>query len=223
MQTMPKYEATALITFYELLYKAFGPQGWWPGKTRFEMITGAILTQNTAWTNVEGAIKNLKKAGLLTPAKMHAVAHLELSEHIRPAGYFNVKAKSLKNFTGHLFGKYGGSLTRLFAQDKKTLRSELLSIVGIGPETADSIILYAAGKPAFVIDAYTKRILSRHGIVGESATYDEMQKIFTTELAADTALYNEYHALIVRTGKEYCRPRAPKCGPCPLGPLLPEG
>ncbi len=214
---------STLLTFYELLYTAFGPQGWWPGRTRFEMITGAILTQNTAWTNVERAIRNLKKAGLLSPRKMHSATTSELSELIIPAGYFNVKARRLKNFTDHLFERHGGNLTRLFAQDTLTLRQELLLINGIGPETADSIVLYAAGKPAFVIDAYTKRILTRHGLIGEEATYGEMQRLFTTELEADTALYNEYHALIVKTGKDYCRPKAPKCGPCPLGALLPEG
>lgn len=184
------------------------------------MITGAILTQNTAWTNARRAIRNLKKAGLLTPEKMHCAPLSALSAHIRPAGYFNVKARRLKNFTDHLFNLHGGSLNRLFAQDTRTLRSELLSINGIGPETADCIVLYAAGKPAFVIDAYTKRILTRHGLAGEDATYAEMQKLFTTELAADTALYNEYHALIVKTGKDFCKRSTPKCAPCPLGALL---
>jgi endonuclease-3 related protein len=201
---------------YRDLFAHYGEQDWWPGQTRFEVITGAILTQNTAWTNVEKAIRNLKKAKLLSPEKMHQVKIERLSKLIRSAGYFNVKARRLKNFTELLFSNYEGSLSRLFKLDTETLRAELLSVNGIGPETADSILLYAANRPAFVVDAYTKRILLRHKLCKENATYDEIQKNFTKNLRPDKKIFNEYHALIVRVGKELCRPKKPLCTECPL-------
>lgn len=210
----------AIRGFYKILYKNFGPQGWWPGRTRFEVIVGAILTQNTAWTNVEKAIRNLRKGGLLTPAAMHASELATLSELIRPAGYFNVKALRLKSFTDHLFHLHAGSLTKLFNSTTEELRRELLDIKGIGPETADSIILYAAGRPEFVVDAYTKRILLRHGFVTEDDGYDEVKAFFMDSLPRDAEMYNEYHALIVRTGKEFCRTKEPRCSECPLGEFL---
>jgi endonuclease III related protein len=201
---------------FESLFDRFGPQGWWPGNTRFEVVVGAILTQNTSWTNVEKAIRNLKAARLLTPEKMHAVDCKTLSGLIRPAGYFNIKAARLKNFTSFLFRDCSGSLDRLFMKDPATLRKTLLDVNGIGPETADSIMLYAGGKPEFVVDAYTKRIFSRHGLVSVDAGYDTVKAVFTENLPADTALFNEYHALIVKTAKDYCRTKKPLCGECPL-------
>jgi len=210
----------ALMDFYDRLYSAFGAQGWWPARTRFEMIVGAILTQNTAWSNVEKAIASLRSARMITPKSMHAAAVEDLAGHIRSAGYFNVKAARLKNFTTHLFERHGGSLSRLLASSSGDLREELLGINGIGPETADSILLYAAGRAEFVVDAYTRRMMARHGLIEASAGYDETKALFTRNLAPDAALFNEYHALIVRAGKEFCRTREPLCKSCPLGPCL---
>ena len=202
-----------LLDIYNKLYKFFGPQHWWPGDTPLEIIVGAILTQNTAWTNVEKAIANLKKAGALTsPRAMKKLRTSRLATLIRPAGYYNIKAKRLKNF---LDSGYGLSLKRLGRQEIAKLKSELMSVNGIGPETCDSILLYAFKKPVFVVDAYTKRIFSRHGIFSESLSYDKVQEIFMRSLPSDERLYNEYHALIVRLGKELCR-KKPDCGNCPL-------
>lgn len=200
---------------FDALYSAFGPQGWWPGRTRFEMIVGAILTQNTAWTNVEKAIGRLKASGVLAPEKMRRLDISELAELIRPAGYFNIKAKRLKSFLAHLFENHGGSLDRLLKK-RDGLRTELLSINGIGPETADSIMLYAGGHPEFVVDAYTKRIFTRHGLLKNGALYDEIKALFTGNLPEEPRLFNEYHALIVRTGKDFCRKKEPLCEACPL-------
>lgn len=209
-----------LNKFYSSLYTAFGPQGWWPGKTRFEVIIGAILTQNTAWTNVEKAIRNLKTEKLLSPKKLRSIPHHTLAAHIRPAGYFNIKAKRLRSFSDHLFERHDGSIDRLLKQETKALRAELLSINGIGPETADSILLYAGSHPEFVVDAYTRRILLRHGIIDEKADYEEVKALFMSHLPKDVQLFNEYHALIVRTGKDFCRTREPRCDECPLGKYL---
>jgi endonuclease-3 related protein len=200
---------------YRSLYKRYGPQDWWPGDTRFEIIVGAILTQNTAWTNVEKAIVNLKKAGALNPAAMNKASEKSLASLIRPAGYYNIKAKRLKNFLKLLCSKYGGSLSKMAVSANTDLKMELLAVNGIGPETCDSILLYAFNKPAFVVDAYTKRIFSRHGFFPETATYHEVQKLFTDTLPQDVRLFNEYHALIVRLAKDHCRTK-PICTGCPL-------
>jgi len=200
---------------YKLLFAEFGPQNWWPGETPFEVIVGAILTQNTAWSNVEKAIANLKRERLLTPARMASVKEKRLSKLIRPAGYHNIKAKRLKNFMGALSREAGGRLDKLLGLPKKALRGKLLAINGIGPETADSILLYAAGKPAFVVDAYTRRVFSRHGIVGEGAAYSEIQAAFVEALPKSVKLFNEYHALIVALAKRHCR-KKPGCEACPL-------
>ncbi len=216
---MSRETGRVLKDYYKSMFRAFGPQGWWPGRTRFEVIVGAILTQNTAWTNVEKAIARLKKERLLTPERLNTVTERELAGLIRSAGYFNIKARRLKNFTAHLMGN--GGLDRFLKKDAGALRKELLGINGVGPETADSIMLYAAGKPEFVVDAYTKRIFSRHGLVDEKAGYEEVKALFTDSLDPDAQIFNEYHALIVRTGKDYCRTRAPLCGECPLKEYLP--
>jgi len=201
---------------YRKLYSAFGPQHWWPGDTQFEVIVGAILTQNTAWTNVEKAIGNLKKAlALRSPSAMMRLPTRKLAELIRPAGYYNIKAKRLKNFLSFLELGYGASLKALGRLDTRELRYELLGVNGIGPETCDSILLYAFGRPVFVVDAYTKRVFSRHGFFDEDLGYAEVQSIFMKNLRRETAVFNEYHALIVRLAKEFCRTR-PKCGSCPL-------
>lgn len=207
-----------LEKIYKRLYGYFGPQRWWPADSAFEVIVGAVLTQNTAWTNVERAIKNLKKAKELSVKKIHKIEHRKLAQLIRPAGYFNIKAKRLKNVINFLYNRYNGNLSRFFDKDINNLREELLAINGVGKETADSIILYAAKKPIFVIDAYTKRILSRHQILEPEAGYDDFQNLFMDNLARNQRMFNEYHALIVRLGKEFCSNKKPKCNICPLKP-----
>jgi endonuclease-3 related protein len=204
-----------LLDIYDRLFRSFGKQHWWPGDTDFEIIVGAILTQNTNWGNVEKAIKNLKEAKVFTPRKLYKIDIQELAELIRPSGYFNVKAKRLKHFIEWLFLKYNGSLPKMFKQDYDKLREELLSINGIGRETADSILLYAAQKPTFVIDAYTKRVLVRHELIPEDYEYEEIKAFFEENLPEDVSLYNEYHALLVRVGKYYCKPKE-QCEECPL-------
>lgn len=213
---MDKRLSNSLKKIYSKLFSAFGHQHWWPGNTQFEVIVGAILTQNTAWTNVEKAIHNLKKAKLLNPKRLHDLSQAELAQHIRPAGYFNIKAKRLKCFLNYLFDNYGGSLNRMFKKRTDALRRELLSVNGIGPETADSILLYAGNHPMFVVDAYTKRIFSRHRIIQADADYHDVQEIFMKNLPHDIKMFNEYHALIVRVGKDFCRTKRPLCSKCPL-------
>ena len=205
-----------LVHIYNKLYAHFGPRHWWPAKTPFEVMVGAILTQNTAWSNVEKAIGNLRKKRLLSPEKIGKVASGELRTLIRPSGFYNEKTKKLKTFVGFLngFGKKG--IEKLSRYETKPLRKILLGLKGIGPETADSILLYAFGKSVFVVDAYTKRIFSRHGLVSKNATYDEIQKFFADNLSKSAKLFNEYHALIVETGKNYCRKKKPFCKICPL-------
>lgn len=204
-----------LMEMYNILLDHFGPQSWWPCDGPLEMMTGAILTQNTNWSNVEKAIDNLKKENLLSLKALFDLPEEKLARFIKPAGYFNVKAKRLKNLVSFLIDKYEGDLDKFIQEDIYQLREGLLSVNGVGPETADSIILYAAQKPVFVIDAYTYRILKRHNMVEEQVTYDELQSLFMDNLPEETGLFNEFHALIVITGKEYCR-RNPKCDICPL-------
>ena len=207
-----------LNEIYKLLFERFGPQHWWPGQSPFEIIVGAILTQNTNWANVEKAINNLKAANLLTPEKMHNLDISELAQLIRPAGYFNIKAKRLKNFIEWLFKNHDGRLEKLENIRTEQLREELLAIKGVGPETADSILLYALDMPIFVVDAYTARIAARHGLIEAGCDYGQLQDLFQTNLPQDVKLFNEYHALFVRLGKEFCNPK-PKCPGCPLEKL----
>ena len=208
-------KANVLTEIYDVLFKSFGKQYWWPGDTGFEVVIGAILTQNTNWANVEKAIRNLKTARIFTPRKIHEIDQGKLAALIRPSGYFNVKAKRLKHFIEWLFLNYNGSLSKLFKLDYVTLREQLLSVNGIGKETADSIILYAAEKPTFVVDAYTKRVLVRHGVITEDYDYDAIKAVFENNLPTEVSLYNEYHALIVMVGKHYCKPKM-QCEECPL-------
>ncbi len=215
--------AQRLEGMFTKLLNHFGPQHWWPGETELEVIAGAVLTQNTNWKNVEKAILNLKERGLLSPDRLNALSVSELAQLIRPVGYYNIKAKRLKNLIDFLRECYELDLTRLLNKETDTLRQELLSVNGIGPETADSILLYAAQRPVFVVDAYTHRILKRHGMTDEQTDYHELQSLFMDHLPEDTSLFNELHALIVKTGKEYCR-RKPLCHLCPLqewGPVPP--
>ena len=204
-----------LETIYDRLVSTFGPQHWWPGDTPFEVAVGAILTQNTNWQNVEKAINNLKHVRALSAKALHTMPAAELSGHIRPAGYFNIKAKRLKNFVNFLIKDYQGSMKKMAKEDLTIIRHKLLSVNGIGPETADSIILYALEKAVFVIDAYTKRILSRHTILHHDASYEIYQNLFHEKLRTDASLFNEYHALMVRLAKDFCRPD-PRCSGCPL-------
>lgn len=201
------------------MFDALGPQRWWPGETPFEVVIGAILTQNTNWSNVEKAIRNLKAAGRLSPEGIHELDVTELAQLIRPSGFFNVKARRVKAFINWLFSRHEGSLSKMFAQDLEILRDDLLSVKGIGPETADSILLYAGNFPTFVVDAYTHRIFSRHGFIPEESTYDEMKSFFEGNLPKDVKLYNEYHALLVNIGKIFCKPKK-VCEPCPLRDFL---
>lgn len=212
-----------LKEIHSLLYAHFGAQHWWPGDGAFEVIVGAILTQNTAWTNVEKAIANLNRARLLNPRRMHRATKARLAQLVRPSGYFNLKAAKLKAFTRYLFAEHRGSLAHLFRLDTARLRAELLAVYGIGPETADSIILYAARQPIFVVDAYTRRICARLGLSRDDASYEELQRLFMDALPPDEPLFNEYHALLVALGKNYCTKRAPRCSACPLRAVCPTG
>ncbi|MBI5198733.1 MAG: endonuclease III domain-containing protein [Nitrospirae bacterium] len=204
-----------LKKIYKRLYNRFGPQGWWPGDTPFEVAVGAILTQNTAWSNVARAIRNLKDARCLTSNHLRDINKTRLSELIRPSGYFNIKAERLKAFLALLHKEYKGSMKGMGKENPLVLRGRLLGVKGIGPETADSILLYAFNYPVFVVDAYTRRILTRHRILSEKSNYEEIQDFFHKNLPHDAGLFNEYHALIVMVGKEYCK-RRPICDGCPL-------
>jgi len=204
-----------LQLFFRTLLDAYGPQHWWPGETPFEVMVGAVLTQNTNWANVERAINNLKKAKLLDPEKLHALDPGRLAELIRPAGYFQVKTKRLKNFLAWLMTACDGDISQLQSWSVHQLREELLSVNGIGRETADSIILYSLNKPTFVVDTYTYRILVRHGLLDADSDYDAIKDYCESHLPEDIALYNEFHALLVMVGKNHCKPR-PQCETCPL-------
>lgn len=210
-QPMPK----RIPAIYRALRDAFGPQHWWPADTPWEVIVGAILTQSAAWTNVEKAMANLKAAGVTTCADVHHTSQGDLASLVRPSGYYNSKANKLKSFAAHVYVNHGGSLECMLSQPVEVLRPELLGIHGVGPETADSILLYAAGQPVFVVDAYSRRIASRLGLAPGNASYDQLQALFTGNLPGDPGLFNEYHALLVVLGKSVCRKR-PGCESCPL-------
>ncbi len=238
-----------IVVYYKTLLSRWGPQNWWPAQSRFEVIVGAYLTQNTNWRNVELAVANLRRARALTVEGMHRLELSQLEDLVRPSGYFRQKARNLKTFLAFLDDKYGGSLDRMFSRPTEELRTELLALNGVGPETADSILLYAGNHPVFVVDAYTRRVLERHGIIGPKAKYEEIrllveQAIGESEPEALTVMqqgadprhpasrisrasrsqlaqhYNEFHALIVRVGNQYCRKTA-KCEGCPLQQFLP--
>ena len=212
--------------YYAALSIAYGPQRWWPAQTRFEVIIGAYLTQNTAWKNVEQALRNLRRAGVLSVDGIRRIALLELELLLRPSGYFRQKAARLKIFIAYLDHNYQGSLRRMFAQPTMKLRAELLGLNGIGPETADSILLYAGNHPIFVVDAYTRRILGRHGILSHKAKYEEVRTLVEDSYRASgnheqlAQQFNEFHALIVSAGKNHCNAAA-KCEGCPLQQFLP--
>jgi endonuclease-3 related protein len=205
-----------LEEIFNRLYTVFGPQYWWPADSVFEIMVGAILTQNTNWSNVEKAILILKGKKLLSAPKLYRLPQKQLAGLIRSAGYYNVKAARLKSFLKFFFDCYAAKIKLMGAQDLQILRRQLLTVKGIGPETADSILLYALSKPVFVVDAYTKRILSRHGLINSEADYYQLQGIFMRNLKNDVQLFGEYHALLVKLGKDYCRKQNPKCEICPL-------
>lgn len=212
-----------LVDYFETALKKLGPQHWWPGETPFEVCVGAILTQNTNWTNVEKAIANLKGRGLLDPHKLYRLDPPQLASLIRPVGYFNIKTRRLRSFLKFLLEEYDGDLDRMFAERTETLREKLLMVKGIGPETCDSILLYAGQKSVFVVDAYTKRIFTRHQVLTEEADYHEIQEYFVRHLPDDVKLFNEFHALIVNIGKHWCKSREPDCEQCPWKRYLPDG
>ena len=207
--------AQSLIEMYRAAYERFGHQKWWPGQTKLEICVGAILTQNTSWTNVEKAIANLRSAGAMSVPALHALAQEQLAELIRPAGYFNIKARRLKNLIAAVHNEYGDDLDAFLDRPVPTLRETLLSINGIGRETADAIILYAAGMPNFVVDAYSFRIMLRHRLIDEQADYEAVKELLESNLPSDVELYNDFHAQFVAIGKHYCKPTA-RCEGCPL-------
>ena len=208
-----------LLKLYKVLYKTFGPQHWWPARTRFEIIVGAILTQNTAWSNVRKAILNLDREKVLSPLSLKNIKKRRLAYLIRPSGYYNIKSDRLKGFVNFLFKKYNGSLRKMFSKDTNSLRQELLQVKGLGKETVDSILLYAGKKPIFVVDAYTKRILSRHKIISDASGYDIVQQLFMKNLPSDESLFGEYHALLVKLAKDICK-KIPKCSQCPVKRII---
>ncbi len=208
----------ALLGIYRRLLDHFGPQHWWPAQEPFEVIVGAILTQSAAWGNVEKAIANLRAAEALLPRTLRQFSLSKLAKLVHPCGYYNVKALKLKSFAFWLGNHYKDDLDRLFANNTDDLRQQLLSIHGIGQETADSILLYAANKPIFVIDAYTRRIISRTGLAPDRNSYAAYQALFMEHLSPDTELFNEYHALLVCQGKNICR-RRPLCPQCCLSDM----
>jgi len=203
------------MRIYRRLLRYFGHRNWWPGDSPFEIIIGAILTQNTNWANVEKAIANLKKARILSPSALKRTSKVKLAGLIKPCGYFNIKAERLKRFIDRLFAEFGGSPARMLRSPPDKLRQTLLEIKGIGPETADSIMLYAAGHATFVVDAYTRRIFSRHGFIRDGDDYEEIKRFFESSLKKDAGLFNDFHAQIVECGKTCCR-KAPLCERCPL-------
>ena len=213
-----RWTRARLLRIYRRLRERHGPAGWWPGETPFEVCLGAILTQNTAWTNVERALNVLRSRDLISFEALDALSAAEIAPLIRASGYFNVKARRVRAFLDFLGAAYGGRLEALSREEPGVLRQRLLAVAGIGRETADSIVLYAAGHPSFVIDAYTRRVFTRLGLLGGGESYTEVQRLFEENLPRDAALYNDYHAQIVRLGKDFCRPR-PLCPECPLADL----
>ena len=212
---------TTPLQLFDILFTSLGPQHWWPGETPFEIAVGAVLTQNTAWSNVDRAIASLKAAHAMTATGLLALSEPDLEQAIRPAGYYRVKARYLRTLAAWIDRRAGGDLSTLASEDVRSLRSELLALRGVGKETADSILLYAIGKPAFVVDAYTRRITARLRLLPENATYDATQQYFTTRLPDDARLFNEFHALLVRLAKDHCRTRS-VCRACPLEQRCPS-
>ncbi len=213
---MRKRRSNNYLEAYELLYSHFGSQDWWPGETPLEVMVGAVLTQNTNWRNVTKAIDNLRQAGLLGYPQLLGLSVDQLAEYIRPSGYYNLKAKRLHNLLEMIDLHYDGQLNKFLDDDMVSARENLLNVKGVGPETADSILLYACGRPVFVIDTYTHRVFSRHNMVEEETDYEIMQITFMDHLPGDVQLFNEFHALIVLVAKQFCKKTNPLCDQCPL-------
>ena len=216
MEAKAKPAHSVILDLYHRLHRHYGPSGWWPGETPFEIMVGAVLTQNTAWTNVEKALSNLKTSRMLDIISLHKADMKKIASLIKPSGYYNIKAKRLKNLISMIHHISGKNLKSFLSLDLPRLRQILLRINGIGKETADSICCYAADKPVFVIDSYTKRMLLRHGLINDSYGYDEMQSLFESELPKDVQIYKDLHAYLVFTGKEFCKKTDPQCNKCPL-------
>jgi len=210
----------ALMKIYQTLLNHFGHRHWWPGETRLEIIIGAILTQNTAWKNVEKAITNLKKEGLLSYQGLQAISQERLAELIRPSGYYNQKSLKIIAFLAFVEERYAGNLQRMFREETLALREEMLAIKGIGPETADSILLYAGEHPIFVVDLYTHRVITRHAWAEERIDYHGLQQWFAERIPKEVELYKDFHAQLVAVGNAFCR-KTPKCEACPLKSFLP--
>ena len=208
-----------LVRLYEALDRRYGPQGWWPGRSAFENVVGAILAPHAAGPEVERAIARLRSAGGLTPERLARLGPGRLATLLGPSGAFRAKARRLRAFVDYLAMRHDGRLRRMLRRPTSGLREELLALPGIGPETADAILLYAAGRPVFVVDAYTRRILARHRIVAPTVAHARLQALIMANLPHDPALFGEYHALLVRVAKEHCRTR-PRCEGCPLRPDL---
>lgn len=204
---------------YKLLERYFGDLKWWPADSDFEVIVGAVLTQNTAWSNVVVAIEGLKRHGLMDPSKIHSERTSRLSKIIKSSGYHRLKSERLKEICRFLLDKCGGDLKKMRKDEKRALRNEILKVKGVGPETADSILLYALHKPVFVVDAYTRRIFYRHGLIREKAAYEEIQTLVHENFPEDTKALNQFHALLVETGKRFCKKKKCLCSECPLGIL----
>ena len=213
--------AAALPEYYRALERAYGPQGWWPGRTRFEVIVGAILTQNVAWSNVEKALRALRASGLLESGRMESAPAARVARLIRPSGFYRQKARTLRAFLTDVADATGGDLERYLRLPLRALRSRLLAVRGIGPETADAILLYAAGRRVFVVDAYTRRILARHGLIRGDEPYEEVRRLLENSLPQSVRVYNEGHALLVRVAREHCRKSSALCSGCPLEAHLP--
>ncbi len=211
-----------LLSIFHRLLEAYGPQGWWPANTKLEVVLGAILTQSVAWRGVERALANLEEAGCTSTEALQAIPEADLAQLLRPSGYFNAKARKVKAFIEHLWEHYGGDLDAMLSKDAVELRPELLSIYGIGEETADDIVLYAAGHPSFVIDSYTRRIMQRLRVAPHRNTYADYQAVFHDGLPADAGLFNEYHALLDQHAKATCR-KEPLCSSCCLLDFCPTG
>jgi endonuclease-3 related protein len=212
--------SAGLNDIYERLWKAYGPQHWWPAESLLEVMVGAVLTQNTNWRGVEKSIAKLKQHNLLVFHELQTVATEKLAQLIKPAGYFNLKARRLKNLIEFVTEAYAGDFETMTRVETGRLRKELLAVNGVGPETADSVLLYGFQRPVFVVDTYTCRVLSRHGLIGEKVSYQEVQELFSKHLPLDLTVFNEYHALLVKVGKLHCQ-RRPSCHGCPLEVLLP--
>jgi endonuclease-3 related protein len=211
-----------LRQYFDSMYQELGPQRWWPARTRLEVILGAILTQNTSWENASLALKQLRKAGMLALPKLQQATTSELEKLIQPSGFYRQKARTIRNFLAWLELTCGGSLATMFGRNSAQLRGKLLTIKGLGPETVDAILLYAGGQPCFVADAYTRRILSRHGLLPSHAGYAVAQEFLHSHLPADAKLFNEFHALLVEVGKRRCQRANPRCQGCSLELFLPK-